>query len=139
MMNGIKKLYLAGPMRGYPQYNFPAFTAAAKQLRDRGYFVFSPHEKDIELHGEAAFNGSVDRQGEVASNAGFSLRAAFKLDADFICDEADGVALLAGWETSRGARAESAIAVAIGVPRFTQAWGGWEEVGADGRLTGRFL
>ena len=38
----VTKVYLAGPMRGLPRYNFDAFDRAAKYLREDGYAVFSP-------------------------------------------------------------------------------------------------
>jgi len=38
------KYYLAGPMTGLPDDNFPAFAEAAARLRDRGYVIHSPAE-----------------------------------------------------------------------------------------------
>jgi hypothetical protein len=132
-------IYLAGPMRGYPEFNFPAFHAAAAELRLLGHVVFSPAEKDIEKHGDAAFKGEVGRQDEVASNAGFSLRAALKMDLDFICEHADAVALMRGWEKSTGANAESATAIALGLPRYIETDTAWIEVNPFGLVTGERL
>lgn len=36
------KVYLAGPMRGKEDHNFPAFHFAAAKPREQGYEVFSP-------------------------------------------------------------------------------------------------
>ena len=40
----LPKLYIAGPMTGLPDNNYPAFHAAAKFFRDRGYEVANPAE-----------------------------------------------------------------------------------------------
>lgn len=108
------KIYLAGPMRGYPQFNFPAFFAAAKRLRAEGHEVFSPAEKDIQKHGDKLWKTS---RGSLAGaeKKGFSLRDALGLDLAYICAEAEGVALLPGWKKSKGARAEKATAEALGI------------------------
>lgn len=43
------------------------------------------------------------------------MRVALGVDLGWICAEADAVALLPGWERSKGATAERAAAVALGL------------------------
>lgn len=107
------KLYLAGPMRGIPEFNFPAFHAAAALLRERGHEVFSPAEKDIEKYGDQLVNAA-GSEAEAASNVGFSLRDALRMDLDWITEHGEGIALLKGWERSSGALAEFMTARALG-------------------------
>jgi hypothetical protein len=107
------KLYLAGPMSGLPSYNFPAFDAAAKQLREAGHTVFNPAENDRENGFDAT-----GLQGHEAAEHGFDLREALKQDLSWICDNAEGIALLPGWEASKGARAEVALSRALNIPAW---------------------
>lgn len=108
------KIYLAGPMRGYPEFNFPAFHAAAAKLREEGHFVFSPAEKDMEVHGNDFSKGNLDGDlQQAADDHGFSLRRALGDDLAFICAEAEAIAILPGWEQSRGVAAELATAKAL--------------------------
>lgn len=107
------KVYLAGPMRGIPHFNFPAFHAGARELRIQGYEVFSPAENDIK---QAGHDISKDRaDGDETKVEGFSLRKALGQDLAWICAEADAIAMLPGWEKSRGSIAEHATAVALGL------------------------
>jgi len=41
-----KRIYVSGPMTGYPKHNYPAFEQATKKLRKKGYDVISPAELD---------------------------------------------------------------------------------------------
>jgi hypothetical protein len=111
------KIYVAGPMRGIPQFNFPAFNAATARLRAEGHFVFNPAERDIDRHdGVDISAGNVDGdEDKAAKDHGFNLREALADDAEFICRHAEAIALLPGWEGSRGARAELALAEALGL------------------------
>lgn len=111
------RIYLAGPMSNIPHFNFPAFNAAAKYLRECGHSVFNPAERDIERHGgvDISKDNPTGDQKVAAKNHGFSLRDALREDTNYICAEAEGIALLPGWEKSMGARAEHALAVALGL------------------------
>jgi hypothetical protein len=109
------KIYLAGPMRGYPDFNFPAFFKAAKELRDQGHEVFNPAERDVKAHGEkVAFGNPTGDLAKIDPSIGFSLRHALAADAAYICLEAEAIALLPGWEKSKGATAERALSEALG-------------------------
>lgn len=106
------KLYLAGPMTGIKDFNFPAFDAAAAELRAAGHEVFSPAENDR----DNGYDG-VSEKGDPAeaAAAGFDLRETLKQDLSWICDHAEGIAVLPGWGKSKGARSEVALANALGL------------------------
>jgi Domain of unknown function (DUF4406) len=86
------KIYLAGPMRGIPDGNFPAFFAAANMLRDAGHEVFSPAE---------------------VPEKGLTYRQYLMIDLWWIGSQAQAIALLPGWEKSFGANAEWNLARAL--------------------------
>ena len=114
------KIYLAGPMRGIPEFNFPAFHKAAQHLRELGHFVFSPAERDNERHGTDISKGNATGDESIAAKEhGFNLREALGADLAWICAEADIIAMLPGWETSKGATAERATAIALGLEVWT--------------------
>ena len=110
------KIYLAGPMRGKPNFNFPAFFAAAARLLADGHEVFSPAERDNEKYGTDISKDNPDgREDIAASQHGFNFREALGADLAWICAEADAVALLPDWITSKGVTAERATALALGL------------------------
>lgn len=103
-------------MRGIPEFNFPAFYAAAQSLRADGHTVFNPAERDNEHHGTDISRGNpTGSEAQAAAQHGFNLREALSADLQFICLEADAIALLPGWENSKGAQAERATAIALGL------------------------
>lgn len=110
------RVYLGGPMRGIKEFNFPAFHEATAMLRQIGCVVFNPAEKDNERHGVDISKGNATGDEAIASaQHGFNLREALGLDLAWICAEADAIALLPGWRNSKGATAEHATAVALGL------------------------
>lgn len=107
------KLYLAGPMRGIPDFNFPMFNKVADILRRKGHEVFNPAEKDLERHGGVAIGNPTGDEHQAAKEHNFSLRQALLDDMTFICSHAEGIVMLPGWEGSSGAMAEWMLARAL--------------------------
>lgn len=112
-------IYLAGPMRGYKDFNFPAFFAAAEVLRKDGHQVFNPAERDTNEFGSEKLKSEKGDEAELSRNLGMDglslTRKVFLHDTHYICTQADAIALLPGWEKSKGANAEKALAEAIGL------------------------
>jgi hypothetical protein len=104
-LNARPTIYIAGPMRGYAEYNFPAFDAAAKAWRKAGWIVINPAELDR----VAGIHEYTDPLPE-----GF-LRAALKRDLEAICS-ADAIGLLPGWEPSGGVKVEKTLAEFLKLP-----------------------
>jgi hypothetical protein len=88
------RIYIAGPMSGLPDLNFPAFNAAAHQLRACGHEVVNPAE----------INADPTAGWEACMRA--DIRELMTCQA---------VALLPGWEFSKGAGVESNLARIVGM------------------------
>ena len=88
-------VYIAGPMSGLPDFNYPAFNAVAAELRAEGQTVVNPAEND---------SGSTGQPWEFYMRLG--------LIGLMQCDE---IMLLPGWENSPGACLEHHVAEALGM------------------------
>lgn len=106
------KVYVAGPMRGYPLYNFPAFDEAAARFRALHWDVVNPAELDRAI----GVNEYTDPLPD-----GF-LRGAMERDLTAICG-CDAIALLPGWERSSGVAVELALAKLLGLAIYDAATG----------------
>ncbi|MDM8086331.1 DUF4406 domain-containing protein [Cellulomonas cellasea] len=88
------RVYISGPMTGYPGWNFPAFNAAEERLRTLGHDVLNPAD------------GGADEA---------------KTWADYLREDiglvvtADAIAVLPGWQESRGACLEVHVAHQLGM------------------------
>lgn len=109
------KIYLAGPMRGKPQFNFPEFKRYAAFLRSLGHEVFSPAERDEAQFGPEFATKNMTGDETLACQKGFTLREALGADLAWICKEAEAIAMMPGHSLSKGARAERATAEALGL------------------------
>ena len=103
------KFYLAGPMRGYPQYNFPVFDKARMKLTKMGYHVICPAEMDI----VEGFNPDKPMKNE-------DIQKSFRRDILSLLD-CGAIILLPGWQNSVGANTEVAIAEMLGLKIYEYA------------------
>ena len=92
------RVYVAGPMTGLPDHNFPAFNCAADKLRGQGWHVENPAE-----HG-------------LITGAVWADYLRWDISRLATCG---AIYLLPGWETSKGALLEVSIGQALGV-RFVR-------------------
>lgn len=107
-----KKIYIAGPMRGYPYWNFLAFDDAQARWEADGWHVFNPAVLCRAL-GYAGFDDA-DAIPECREKGRPHLKHV--MSSDIAClYAADAVALLPGWERSKGAAVEVAVGVFLGL------------------------
>lgn len=90
------KIYVSGPMSGYPQNNVPAFNAAAKKLRAKGYKIVNPAELD---------------KGEPCRTWVDCLRRDLKWLVT-----CDAIATLPRWKKSKGANLEIHVGKELSFP-----------------------
>lgn len=90
----VTKIYIAGPMSGYPECNYPAFNEAEIELLEHGYEVVNP----ASVHVERCHYTDLIRE---------DLRVMLDCHA---------VATLEGWWESVGARNEVQVAGILKMP-----------------------
>jgi len=90
----MTRIYVAGPMTGLPEFNYPAFRTATEELLARGYDVEDPSTNSNPTLG--------DYHGWLRAGLAQLIRC-------------DAVALLPGWEASGGARLEVNVAATLGM------------------------
>ena len=93
-------------MRGVELYNFPAFNWTSKHLREAGYDVWNPAERDIN---EDGFNPATDQPKDIKEYMEHDLAALCRCDAIVVLD---------GWELSQGASLEVHVARTLGMPVY---------------------
>lgn len=97
-------LYVCGPMTGIPQFNYPAFFAAAEYLRGLGHTVYSPVELDHPAVRKAALASKTGDLAELPDTHGSIIGEDVKLIAS---DRIGALACLPGWRHSTGALMET--------------------------------
>jgi hypothetical protein len=113
-----ERVYIAGPMRHYPEFNFPAFDEAEHLLTVLGYHPISPAsiDRDVDDFDPAGMTGFEPDWG----NCELSTIIERDIAAVISCNS---IYMLRGWERSNGATAEHAVAVWAGLNIYYETSG----------------
>jgi hypothetical protein len=100
-------VYISGPMTGYEEFNRPAFNEAREHLQNIGFSVIVPGDDE-----EYTIRERLAWKVTDTSRRAYMFR-------DFLhVLTANYVAVLDGWEESKGSKAEVLVAQEIGLPVF---------------------
>lgn len=94
--------YLGGPMSNIAEFNYPYFRCTKKELMEQGLIIESPHENPWPTSNET--------DEELWQ---YMMRSALKQLL-----HCNGLILLKGWPSSRGAVIEASIASALRMPMY---------------------
>jgi hypothetical protein len=107
-INKNKTTYIAGPMTGIPEWNYPAFHSMEEKLQQAGFTqILNPakNPKDPEKYAWEDF-----------------MKDAIRLTVS-----SDQVVFLNGWRKSKGAKIEKSICDSLNIPCFDEEWNPLEE------------
>jgi hypothetical protein len=110
------RVYLCGPMCGYPGWNAAAFDKYAAQWKLEGHTVLSPVVRDRRQGLDPAT--ATREQLSAKCEDGVWLRQVIAEDVGMICG-VDALVVLPGWETSAGVTVEVALALFLGLPIYS--------------------
>lgn len=114
LSRGARTIFPSGPMSGYPNYNRATFNAFTASLRAKGFVVHNPAEYPLDPEALSDALGAL----------GFAILPNRMMDEDVLwraylllneaaisrCHAIGELLRLPGWEDSRGARIENALA-----------------------------
>ena len=107
--------YIAGPMRGIVDYNYPAFIAAERALRSKGWGpIYNPARMDMKYDKEdyAARTLVEQKIRDDAESCRMFARRDLAIFTDKLrAEKGDAIVLLPEYEESTGATAERAVAI----------------------------
>lgn len=88
------KIYISGPMTGYPEYNLPAFSSAHAMLTMKGLTAVNPGAPGV-------IEGHTWRD--------------YMRDALHLLTDCDAMCMLPGWSISKGATIEHLVGETLGM------------------------
>lgn len=103
-----RRIYIAGPMSGHKNLNHDAFFEAEKWLQAHGWDTINPAAMDLEV--------GIDPSQDMAE---YDYEDAAGRDIVAL-ESCQAIYLMAGWQHSKGACWERALAARAGIRRYYQ-------------------
>jgi len=111
-----KTIYVAGPMRGKPNWNYEAFNRAEDMLVKMGWDVINPATLDTNSRETQELDCTPEEFDPDRDKLHREVnRKIMKRDLDAICDSCDAIYMLEGWQMSQGACAEFYLSCSLGI------------------------
>jgi hypothetical protein len=105
------KIYIAGPMTGVEDFNFPLFFETEEKLKELGYETLNPAKND------GADVKTATQNAISASLSGATWSSYMRRDLSNLC-LSDAVCVLPNWKSSKGASLEVQVAQALDIPIY---------------------
>ena len=105
------KIYIAGPMTGIKDFNFPLFFETEEKLKELGYETLNPATNDG-ANLETAIQNAISASDNGATWSSYMRRDLYSLSLS------DAVCVLPDWKSSKGATLEVHVAEALGIPIY---------------------
>lgn len=102
------KIYVAGPMTGLIDYNFPKFFEISEKLMSFGWNVVNPAQIANNFGGQDAFLNDKNVETQVLAEQARQLK------------DCNAILLLDGWTKSKGSKIELQIALENGIDVFVE-------------------
>lgn len=109
-------VYVSGPMRGYPKFNFPLFDQVTVELEAVGMTVANPAKHDRKNYPDIEKWEGFE-SGDTQKCPKFILPDSLQWDFSQIL-QANAIVMLPFWEKSAGAKAERFVAECVGKKVF---------------------
>lgn len=118
----MKKVYIAGPMKGIPLFNFPAFDGAAADitLNWEGWQAVNPAQIDRD-YGFDPTTLPADHDWNIIPPSVGTKMEIIRRDVNAVLS-CDAIFMLPGWEKSAGAKAELHLARWAGLTIYSSAF-----------------
>ena len=98
-MTQKNKIYIAGPMTGYENYNYPKFFKIESILKEKGWIVINPARITDDFGGQNVFLSDLNAQKTILFEQQTQLM------------NCNAILLLDGWQKSVGSKIELQIAL----------------------------
>ena len=118
MNNGVTRVYIAGPMGGYEDFNRPMFNKVEKAILLNPEMITGPSTKRLEVINPVKLDAAFGLSESITEDNIHLWKPTLGRINELSVSLCDYIVMLPGWEDSEGARHEAAVAERYGLVSF---------------------